>query len=203
MKQFWMVYGNGAGAPAVKHASLEAARVEAERLATKDIGREFYVLAALFGVKASATVSVIDVGEPAAVPAEVVAAKPARLQLEVGKTYRRADGGTDVIEGKNVYSLTPFQGRSGLTYADSGAVYYGVKTPDKDLIEEVIELATPPKDDDGWVMWHGKGQFPLAGDTLVATLYRDGGSATRGRASTYFWSHTGSGDDIIAYKVVS
>lgn len=42
--QFWMVYGDGQGAPAMKHASFEIAKREAERLSRNNPGIDFYVM---------------------------------------------------------------------------------------------------------------------------------------------------------------
>ncbi len=50
--EFWMVYGEGQGAPTYKHDSLKAASEEAERLAGRHPGIAFYVLKAKSGVVA-------------------------------------------------------------------------------------------------------------------------------------------------------
>ena len=42
--RFWMVYGEGQGAPTYKHDSEEAASEEAQRLALRNPGCAFYVL---------------------------------------------------------------------------------------------------------------------------------------------------------------
>jgi len=41
---FWMVYGDGQGAPTAKHASRGIAETEAKRLARRNPGIEFFVL---------------------------------------------------------------------------------------------------------------------------------------------------------------
>lgn len=41
---FWMIYGNGQGAPTMKHASRDDAEREAKRLARNNPGVQFYVL---------------------------------------------------------------------------------------------------------------------------------------------------------------
>ena len=45
--KFWMVYGDGAGAPKYRHASYDSAAAEATRLAKIDVGRRFFVLEAM------------------------------------------------------------------------------------------------------------------------------------------------------------
>jgi hypothetical protein len=42
--KFWMVYGNGKSAPAMKHHTFELAKGEAERLARTNPGVEFFVM---------------------------------------------------------------------------------------------------------------------------------------------------------------
>lgn len=44
---FWMVYGRDQAAPTVRHATFEDARAEAERLARKHPGIEFFVMRAI------------------------------------------------------------------------------------------------------------------------------------------------------------
>jgi hypothetical protein len=44
---FWMVFGEGAGAPTYKHNTEVGARTEANRLATLNSGRRFFVLEAV------------------------------------------------------------------------------------------------------------------------------------------------------------
>jgi len=41
---FWMVYGEGQRAPAVKHANFEIAKREAERLSRNNPGIDFFVM---------------------------------------------------------------------------------------------------------------------------------------------------------------
>lgn len=53
MKEFWMVYGEGEGAPHRKHPTDVIARREAERLARLNEGRRFYVLRAVADVISS------------------------------------------------------------------------------------------------------------------------------------------------------
>ena len=47
MKQFWMVWRQGSGAPTFRHDSEDAATREAERLATINRGEQFFVLEAI------------------------------------------------------------------------------------------------------------------------------------------------------------
>lgn len=51
-KKFWMVYGEGKGPPRYQHATFEAARREAARLAHQNIGTKFFVLEAVGFVEA-------------------------------------------------------------------------------------------------------------------------------------------------------
>lgn len=61
MRQFWMVYGEGQGAPTVKHASMNLAKGEAERLARQHPGTKFYVLRAIGSAERSdVTFTVLD-----------------------------------------------------------------------------------------------------------------------------------------------
>jgi hypothetical protein len=47
MEKFWMVWNPKRTSPTCQHKSIEAAVAEAERLARRDPGQEFYVLEAL------------------------------------------------------------------------------------------------------------------------------------------------------------
>lgn len=42
--KFWMVYGEGQGAPTVRHESYETAKREAERLSRSVTGTRFFVM---------------------------------------------------------------------------------------------------------------------------------------------------------------
>jgi hypothetical protein len=48
---FWMVYGEGQGAPTYKHDSAQSAGEEAARLAERCPGGAFYVLKAIYAVQ--------------------------------------------------------------------------------------------------------------------------------------------------------
>ena len=50
--KFWMVYGHGRGAPAVRHHTKESAHAEASRLAANNPGSLFVVLKATKGYRA-------------------------------------------------------------------------------------------------------------------------------------------------------
>lgn len=63
--KFWMVYGSGKAAPTKRHTSKESAMAEANRLAKKHPGTEFFVLKAVRGAMAdSPTVATIDLVKP-------------------------------------------------------------------------------------------------------------------------------------------
>jgi hypothetical protein len=47
MQKFWMIHGDGCPKPTHRHATLEAALVEARRLAAQHPGRGFIVLEAI------------------------------------------------------------------------------------------------------------------------------------------------------------
>jgi hypothetical protein len=47
MEKFWMLWNPKGASPTRQHKSIEAAIAEAERLARRDPGQEFYVLEAL------------------------------------------------------------------------------------------------------------------------------------------------------------
>jgi hypothetical protein len=51
--EFWMVYGEGCGAPTYKHDTADSARQEAARLAERNPGTAFYVLKARYAVQAN------------------------------------------------------------------------------------------------------------------------------------------------------
>lgn len=71
------------------------------------------------------------------------------------------------------------------------------------------EAAVPSGD--GWIKWEG-GECPVSRKTTIEVIYRDGlgpetGApnlleAVKGRADEWRWSHSGSGNDIVAYRVV-
>lgn len=47
MNPFWMCWVEGTRSPSFKHSSLDEARLEAERLARQEPGKQVYVLVAL------------------------------------------------------------------------------------------------------------------------------------------------------------
>jgi len=51
-KAFWTVKGEGMGGSTVEHEDLEAAAVEAMRLAEKNPGHNYYVMGILYGYRA-------------------------------------------------------------------------------------------------------------------------------------------------------
>ncbi|MEG1651951.1 MAG: hypothetical protein RR390_00485 [Hafnia sp.] len=57
-----------------------------------------------------------------------------------------------------------------------------------------------PVADDGWIERNG-GECPVDGDANVDTKHRDGRTDIRHKASGAWWNHTGSCEDIIAYRL--
>ena len=57
MDKFWMVYTPGGSAPKRQHDCFAGAAGEAQRLASENIGKEFYVLEARHRAVATAVIS--------------------------------------------------------------------------------------------------------------------------------------------------
>lgn len=68
-------------------------------------------------------------------------------------------------------------------------------------INDRIAASDPQPDAEGWIEWHGVGDCPIDGATLVECKLRDG-ATDRELAGEWRWYHYGSGGDIIAYRVV-
>lgn len=67
-------------------------------------------------------------------------------------------------------------------------------------------MLTPEQIADGWIAHDGGKLAPVAGDTIVAVMYRGDEDASKGvripyaNASRLTWWHDGADDDIIAYR---
>lgn len=56
------------------------------------------------------------------------------------------------------------------------------------------------KAEDEWIAWEG-GPCPVPRDTRVAVQFADG-TVQHGLSVRWIWTHSGEGDDIVAYRVV-
>lgn len=65
--RFWMVYGEGQGAPTYKHDNLDDAAVEAQRLALRHPGVAFYVVKGVSRALASAPETFAKLEKPTGV----------------------------------------------------------------------------------------------------------------------------------------
>lgn len=71
---------------------------------------------------------------------------------------------------------------------------------------EALEIALPvleqqEKGDDGWIEWGG-GRPPVKPDVMVCVRYRKGKEKEPDTAGHYYWNHTNSPVDIVAYRVI-
>lgn len=69
-----------------------------------------------------------------------------------------------------------------------------------------LEIALPvlekqEKGSDGWIEWGG-GRPPVKPDVMVCVRYRKGKEKEPDTARHYYWNHTNSPVDIIAYRVI-
>lgn len=82
--------------------------------------------------------------------------------------------------------------------------FYGVcrEIPFTVIIAERRPIAEPQPDAGGWIEWKG-GEFPPVGKGVkIDRKYRDGHVASNvGCGSDCIWSHSGSAEDIIAYRL--
>ncbi|UBB12378.1 hypothetical protein [Pantoea eucrina] len=76
----------------------------------------------------------------------------------------------------------------------------------EELYLQALEIALPmlekqEKGNDGWIEWGG-GRPPVKPDVMVCVRYRKGKEKEPDTAGHYYWNHTNSPVDIIAYQVI-
>lgn len=87
---------------------------------------------------------------------------------------------------------------------DTDGLRHSTKVAWRALAMLQIELESAEKAEPEWVPWAG-GAMPVYSDLRVDVKYRRPHDCLFGsgkRADAYIWKHTGSADDIIAYRVI-